>query len=42
MSSKSDIYETYKKMKMDIQYDTEQEKKLIVTENYLTHLNHVK
>jgi hypothetical protein len=42
MSPKSDLCETCEKMKMDIQYATEQEKKLAVTENYLTHLNHVK
>src|SRR5439155_2711616 len=42
MSSKSDLCETCEKMKMDIQYATEQEKKLAVTENYLTHLNRAK
>lgn len=42
MSPKSDLCETCEKMKMNIQYATEQEKKLAVTENYLNHLNRAK
>ncbi|GES76155.1 hypothetical protein GLOIN_2v1484099 [Rhizophagus clarus] len=42
MSPKSDLCETCERMKLDIQYATEHEKKLAVTENYLTHLNRAK
>src|SRR5688572_7850880 len=39
MSPKSDLCEICEIMKLDIQYATEHEKKLEVTENYLAHLN---
>jgi hypothetical protein len=42
MSPKSDLCETCERMKMNIQFATEQEKKLEVTENYLAHLNRAK
>src|SRR5947208_4981210 len=42
MSPKSDLCETCKKIKMEIQYTTTQEKKLAITENYLAHLNRAK
>ncbi|EXX63419.1 hypothetical protein GLOIN_2v1769618 [Rhizophagus irregularis DAOM 181602=DAOM 197198] len=38
MSSKSNLCENCKTMKMDIQYITQHEKKLDFTENYLNHL----
>ncbi|KAF0386965.1 chaperonin: PROVISIONAL [Gigaspora margarita] len=40
MSPKSDLCETCEMMKMDIQYATQHERKLELTENYLAHLNH--
>lgn len=42
MSPKSDLCDTCERMKMNIQFATEQEKKLEVTENYLDHLNRAK
>ncbi|CAG8759648.1 9945_t:CDS:2, partial [Ambispora leptoticha] len=39
MSPKSDLCKTCKTMKMDIQYATQYEKKLELTENYLAHLS---
>ena len=42
MSPKSDLCETCELMKLDVQYATEHEKKLEITEKYLAHLNHVK
>jgi len=42
MFSKSDLCETCKIIKLDIQHATNHEKKLAVTENYLAHLNHAK
>ncbi|CAG8683811.1 11738_t:CDS:2, partial [Dentiscutata erythropus] len=40
MSLKSDLCETCKTMKMDIQYTTQHEKKLELTEIFLAHLSH--
>ncbi|PKK58171.1 hypothetical protein RhiirC2_796754, partial [Rhizophagus irregularis] len=40
MSSKSNLCENCKTMKMDIQYTIQHEKKLDFTENYLNHLKH--
>ena len=42
MSPKSDLCETYEKSKLEIQYITEHEKKLTITEKYLAHLNRAK
>ncbi|GBC03703.1 hypothetical protein RclHR1_05270012 [Rhizophagus clarus] len=42
ISPKSDLCETCETMKLDIQYVTEHEKKLAVTEKYLVHLNRAK
>jgi hypothetical protein len=42
MSPKSDLCETCELMKLDIQYITEHEKKLEITEKYLNHLNRAK
>jgi hypothetical protein len=42
MSSKSDLCETCEIMKLDVQYATENEKKLTITEKYLAHLNRAK
>ncbi|CAG8819458.1 43357_t:CDS:2 [Gigaspora margarita] len=39
MSAKTDLCETCEIMKMDIQYATQHEKKLELTNNYLAHLN---
>ncbi|KAF0544999.1 chaperonin: PROVISIONAL [Gigaspora margarita] len=39
MTPKSDLYDTCKMMKMDIQYTTQYEKKLELTKNFLAHLN---
>ncbi|KAF0554854.1 chaperonin: PROVISIONAL [Gigaspora margarita] len=40
MSPKSDLCETCKTMKMEIQHATQYEKKVELTENYIAHLNH--
>ncbi|CAG8784596.1 25813_t:CDS:1, partial [Dentiscutata erythropus] len=40
MSAKSDLCETCEIMKMNIQYTTQHEKKLELTNDYLAHLNH--
>ena len=42
MSPKSDLCDTCEAMKLEIQYVTEHEKKISVTENYLTHLSRAK
>jgi hypothetical protein len=42
MSPKSDLCEICETIKLDIQYATEHEKKLAVTEKYLVHLNRAK
>ncbi|CAG8782298.1 25706_t:CDS:2, partial [Gigaspora margarita] len=39
MTPKSDLCDTCKMMKMDIQYTTQYEKKLELTKNFLAHLN---
>lgn len=40
---KSNLCRKYETIKLEIQYTTQNEKKLLVTENYyLTHLNHIK
>lgn len=42
MSPKSDLCEKCETMKLEIQYITEHEKKILVTEKYLAHLNRAK
>ncbi|CAG8801957.1 38540_t:CDS:2, partial [Gigaspora margarita] len=42
MSPKSDLCEVCETMKLEIQYTTEHEKKIEITENYLKHLNRAK